>query len=74
VLVIPGTLVRRWKLTIEFTDAAGDPVTPATRDIDWTRPWFRVHGAHLPVPAFGPRPRAQAFAPGAWYQTEINCA
>jgi hypothetical protein len=71
---IPGTLVRRWKLTIEFADAAGQSVTPATRDIDWTRPWFRVGGARLPVPAFAPRPHSQPCTPGAWYQIEINFA
>jgi hypothetical protein len=55
VLAIPGTRVRRWRLTIEFANTAGYNVTPATRDIAWTRPWFRVRGAHLPVPAFAPR-------------------
>jgi len=74
VLAIPGTLVRRWKLTIEFADAAGHHVTPATRDIDWARPRFSVRGAHLPVPAFAPRPHAHPFTPGTWYQTEINFA
>jgi hypothetical protein len=74
VLAIPGTLVRRWKLTIEFADVASQNVTPHTRDIDWTRPWFRVSGAHVPVPAFPPRLHSHPFVPGTWYQVEIKFA
>src|SRR5262249_10520295 len=73
-LAIPGTLVRRWKLTIEFRDGAGQWVTPDTRDIDWSRPWFRLSGAHRPVPAHARRPRSNPFAPGIWYQIEVKFA
>jgi hypothetical protein len=74
VLAIPGTLLRRWKLTIEFRDVAGQNVTSQTRGIDWARPWFRLGGARTPVPAFPQRPHSQPCAPGAWYQIEIKFA
>lgn len=77
VVAIPGTQVRRWRLTIEFTDMADQEVTPATRDIDWVHPRFRLGGAVLPVPAFAPRPHAQPFVPGAHavpYPLEIKFA
>jgi hypothetical protein len=74
VLAIPGTQVRRWRLTLEFADVAGQTVTPRTRDVDWTRPWFRLSGARTPVPAFAPRPHAHPFVPGTWYQIEIKFA
>lgn len=74
VLTIHGTRVRRWKLTLEFLDVAGQQVTGATRDIDWAHPRFRLGGAHLPVPAFAPRPNSHPFVPGNWYQIEIRFA
>ena len=74
VLAIPGTMVRRWKLSIEFKDLAAQSVTSATRDIDWIRPWFQLSGAHLPVPAYAHRPNSHAFAPGTAYQVRINFA
>jgi hypothetical protein len=74
VLAIPGTRVRRWKLTLEFRDVAAHSVTPNTRDIDWPRPWFRLGGAHLPVPAYAPRPRSHPFTRATWYQIEIKFA
>jgi hypothetical protein len=74
VVAIPGTLVRRWQLTIEFADFGGQHVTRATRDIDWARPWFRVGGARLPVPAFASRPNSHPLTRGTWYQTEIQFA
>ena len=73
-MAIPGAQVRRWKLTIEFRDAAGRNVTSQTRDIDWARPWFRLSGARTPVPTFAPRPHSQPFMPGTWYQIQINFA
>ena len=72
VLAIPGTRVRRWKLTLEFRDMAFHSVAPNTRDIDWTRPWFRLGGARLPVPAFAQRPLSHSYLPGMWYQIEIK--
>lgn len=72
VLAIPGTQVRRWKLTVEFLDVAGQQVTAATRDIDWARPRFRLGGAHLPVPAYPPRPNSHPIVPGNWYPIEIR--
>jgi hypothetical protein len=74
VLAIPGTLVRRWRLTLEFTDLAGQHMTAATRDIDWTRPWFRLGRARTSVPAFAARPHSRPFRPGTWYQIEIKFA
>ncbi len=74
VLAIPGSQVRRWKLTIEFADTADKSVTAQTRDIDWTRPWFRLSGARTPVPAYALRPKARPFRPGMWYQIGINFA
>jgi hypothetical protein len=71
-LAIPGALIRRWRLSIEFVDPALQQVTLATRNIAWNRPRFRVRGAHAPVPAFANRPHSHAFVPGTWYQTEIN--
>ena len=49
---------------LKFVDTAGQHVTAPTRDIDWTRPWFRLNGARTPVPAFRPRPRSKPFLPG----------
>jgi hypothetical protein len=72
VLAILGTRVRRWKLTLEFKDMAFHGVGPNTRDIDWTRPWFRLGGARLPVPAFAQRPLSHSYLPGMWYQIEIK--
>jgi RES domain len=72
VLTIPGRLLRRWRLTIEFRDVAGHTVTPQTRDIAWARPWFRLSGARTPVPTFPQRPHSHPFASGTWYQTEIK--
>jgi hypothetical protein len=74
VLAIPGSQVRRWKVTIEFADTAGKSVTAQTRDIDWTRPWIRLSGARTPVPAYPLRPKARPFRPGRWYQIGINFA
>ena len=74
VLAIPGTQVRRWKLTIEFADFAAQSVDHATRDVDWTRPWICLGGTHLPVPAFGPRPHSHDYQTGTWYQIEIKFA
>ena len=74
VMAIPGTQVRRWRLTIEFRDEVGHQVTHQTRDIDWARPWFRFSGARTPVPAFALRPHSQPFVPRTWYQMEIKFA
>jgi hypothetical protein len=74
VLSIPGTQLRRWKLTLEFRDLASHSVTANTRDIDWARPWFRLSGARHAVPAFARRPLAYPFNPGTWYQIEIKFA
>jgi hypothetical protein len=74
VLSLHGTRVRRWRLTLEFADVAGQHVTPQTRDIDWLRPWVRLTGARAPVPAFAPRPRSRPWRPGTWYQIEIKFA
>ncbi len=74
VLTIPGTLVRRWRLTIEFADRAGQRVGPATRDVAWSRPWFRLRGARSAVPAFAPRSGSHPFAPRTWYQITVNFA
>jgi hypothetical protein len=73
-LAIPGTRRRRWDLTIEFADVSGQSVTALTQDVDWARPWFRLSGGRSAVPAFGPRPQSQSFAPGVWYQIEIRFA
>jgi len=74
VLAIPGTLVRRWKLTIEFKDVAGQGVTHQTREIAWARPWIRFHGARTPVPVFLQRPNAHPFMPRTGYQIEVKFA
>lgn len=55
-LALPGTQVRRWNLTIEFKDMAGNSVNQGTRDIDWTRPQFRLTGPRTAVPGFSGRP------------------
>src|SRR5207244_12772 len=73
-LAIPGALVRRWKLTIEFRDGAGRSVIAQTRDIDWSKPWFRPGGAHLPVPAYARRPDSHPLVQGTWYQVEVKFA
>jgi hypothetical protein len=73
-LALPGTLVRRWTLTIEFRDTAGQSVTHSTRDIDWSRPWARLGGARRPVLAYDPRPGAHPFVPGTWYPIAVQFA
>ncbi len=73
-LILSGTQVRRWTLTIEFRDTAGQSVTNSTRDIDWSRPWIRLGGARRPVPAFSHHPGARPFKPGTWYQVEVKFA
>jgi hypothetical protein len=71
-LTIPATLVRRWRMTLEFADNAGQSVNAGTRVIDWTRPWFRLSNNPVPVPAFPQRPHAQPFAPGTWHQFRVK--
>jgi len=71
-LALRGKRIRRWTLTLEFGDTAGQSVTARTRDIDWSRPWFRLGGAQVPVPAYRNRPQAQPYAVGNWYQIDIR--
>jgi hypothetical protein len=68
---LAGKQVRRWTLTLEFADTAGESVSDQTREIDWARPWFRLGGSRAAVPAFIARP-AQPLAVGKWYQVEIR--
>jgi len=69
---IPGTLVRRWRLILEFRDDAGRPITPHTRVIDWSKPWFRLSRSKTAIPAYPHRPRARPFPPGTWHEIAIG--
>jgi hypothetical protein len=73
-LALPGTQVRRWTLTIEFRDPAARSVSTHTRNIDWSRPWIRLGGARLPVPAFDPHPGSHPFVPATWYPIAVKFA
>lgn len=46
-LTLQGTQVRRWQMSLEFTDAVGNSVANGTREIDWTRPRFYLSGHAL---------------------------
>jgi hypothetical protein len=69
---IAATLVRRWRLILEFRDDAGRAVTPHTRVIDWSKPWFRLSRSKAAIPVYPLRPRARPLAPGAWHQITIQ--
>jgi hypothetical protein len=69
---IAGKQVRRWTLTLEFADTRGKSVTAQTREINWARPWFRLGGARVAVPAYGRRPGAHPLAVGGWQQVGIR--
>lgn len=62
-LTISATLVQQWRMELEFGDNAGQSVSPNTRDIDWTRPWFRLSKNAA---------AAQTFASGVWHQFRVN--
>jgi RES domain-containing protein len=69
---IPATLVRRWRMELEFADHAGQSVTATTRVIDWENPWFRLSNNRASIPAFRQRPNAQPFAPATWHQFRVK--
>jgi hypothetical protein len=70
---IPGVYMRKWRLSLEFVDLAGNPVDMATRDIDWARPWFRLHHSRTRVPPFPLRPAGHAIIPtNWWYQLGVR--
>jgi hypothetical protein len=75
---LPGQLLGRWDLHVEFLDTTQQPLTPHTTFIDWRRPRFRlVSGrgvAAAGLPAFPPRPGAVAYQPNQWYPVEVNWA
>jgi RES domain-containing protein len=73
-LILPATLVRRWRMDLEFADHAGQSIKANTRVIDWANPWFRLSNSRAPVPAFSQRPNAQPFAPGTWYPFRVKYA
>jgi hypothetical protein len=71
-LTIPATLVRRWRMELEFADDAGQSVSANTRVIDWANPWFRLSNNRASVPAFRQRPNALPFAPGRWHRFRVK--
>jgi hypothetical protein len=68
---LAGQIAWRADLTLEFLDPDGQPVSRATRRVDWAHPRFKLEGLADPVPAFAPRPGAQAYQPGPWYRFEV---
>jgi hypothetical protein len=66
-----GQIAWRADLTLEFLDPDGQPVSRATRRVDWAHPRFKLEGLTNPVPAFAPRPGAQPYQPGPWYRIEV---
>jgi hypothetical protein len=71
-LAISAALVRRWRMTLEFADDAGQSVNANTRVIDWANPWFRLSHNPAPVPAFAQRPSARPLPPGTWHQFRVK--
>jgi hypothetical protein len=69
---LSGQITGRADLTLEFLDQAGNPASPATRRVAWTRPRFQLHGLPAPIPAFTPRPGSQPYHPGQWYRIDIR--
>jgi hypothetical protein len=66
-LTIQATLVRRWRMQLEFADNRSQSVDANTRVIDWEKPWFRLSG-----PALCRRPKGRTFARGTWHQIRVN--
>lgn len=71
-LTIAATLVRKWRMALEFADNAGQSITVNTRVIDWANPWFRLSNNPASVPTFPQRPHAHSFAPGTWQQFRVK--
>jgi hypothetical protein len=62
-------LTARWRLRIEFLDLNGNPVTPGSPRVDWSRPRFQL----LASPGGGPPPAPPApYALGNWYPAHVN--
>jgi hypothetical protein len=71
-LTISATLVRKWRMALEFGDKSGQSVNGNTRGIDWANPWFRLSNNPASVPAFPQRPKARPFPPGTWHQIRVK--
>lgn len=66
-----------WGLEIEFRDPAGQAVTPATVEVDWTQPWYRLTHSAVPgaaAPAALPAGLPAGYRVGHWEQMTVRFA
>jgi RES domain-containing protein len=76
---LPAQIVDSWNLEIEFIDENGQSRSPASAEMNWLSPRFRI----LPlrgqlqanaIPPYAHRHGAQAIQPGGWTSIQIRFA
>jgi len=67
--LIQASLTGQWKLELEFRDSRGQSIVSRSRDIDWSRPWFRLSNPSPPAP----RPRSPNRL-NVWHQFDVKYA